>query len=51
MDYTGKLATMGTQNVAHHYTQKYTNNVNKKSALQQTLGGKDEQNIVFILKG
>ena len=49
-NYTGKLATLGTQNITHHYTQEYTNNVNKTSALQQTLGGKDESNIVFMRK-
>ncbi len=53
-----KLATQGTQNkekhktisVGNHYKQTNTNNVNKKRALLQTTGGKDEPNIVFMWK-
>ena len=33
--------------VGHHFTQTNTNNVNKTWVLLQTIGGKDEQNIVF----
>ena len=32
------------------YTNIYTNNVNMKLALQQTTGGKDRPNIVFMRK-
>jgi len=53
-----KLSTQGTQDeekhnaicVGHHYTQIYTNNVNKTCSLLQTMGGKDEPNIVFLRK-
>jgi hypothetical protein len=31
-------------------TQAKTNNINKTRALPQTTGGKDEPNIVFMLK-
>ena len=55
MDNPLKLATRGTQDdekhnticVVHHYAQTNTNNVIKIWALQQTIGGKDESNIVF----
>ena len=33
--------------VGHHYTQTNTNNVNKISALLQTIEGKDEPNIIL----
>jgi hypothetical protein len=33
--------------VGHHYTQTNTNNVNKTSALLQTIEGKDEPNIIL----
>jgi hypothetical protein len=39
-----------TMCVGHHYLQANTNNVNKTWALLQTIGGKDEPNIVCILK-
>ena len=55
-----KLATLGTQDedkkkyntlcVGHHYRQTVTNNVNKTRALIQTIGGKDELNIIFMWK-
>ena len=60
MDNQEKLATQITQDektikqkhytirVGHHYTQASTNNVNKKTALQQTTGGKAEPNVVFM---
>jgi hypothetical protein len=34
--------------VGQHYAQTSTNNVNKTRVLQQTTGGKDEPNIVFM---
>ena len=37
-------------NIGHHYMQRNTNNVNKTWALLQTIGGKDELNIVFYAK-
>jgi hypothetical protein len=37
-------------NIGHHYTQRNTNNVNKTWALLQTIGGKDELNILFYAK-
>jgi len=36
--------------VGHHYAQTNINNVNKTYALLQTIGGKDEPNIVFMRK-
>jgi len=54
-----RLATLGIRRqakhkhnticVGHQYTQTNTNNVNKTRAILQITGGKDEQNIVFIL--
>ena len=37
------------ENVGHHYTQTYTKN-NKRRAILQTTGGKDEPNIVLMRK-
>jgi hypothetical protein len=59
-----KLATQGIQDedkknknkkhnticVRHDYAQANTNNTHKTPALQQTAGGKDERNIVFMWK-
>ena len=52
-----KLATQGTQDedkqnnniicVRHPYAQTNTTNVNKTRVLLQTIGGKDERNIVL----
>ena len=52
-----KLATQGTQDedkqnnniicVGHPYAQTNTTNVNKTRVLLQTIGGKDERNIVL----
>jgi hypothetical protein len=39
-----------TMCVGHHYPQANTNNVNKTWALLQTIGGKDEPNIVYMQK-
>ena len=60
MDKSLKLTTYGTQDeekqnkntryVGHHYTLTNTNNLKKKWALQQTTGGKDEPNIIFMRK-
>ena len=36
--------------VGHHYAQANTNNVNKTWTLQQTTGGKDESNIIYMRK-
>ena len=36
--------------VGHHYPLANTDNINKKGALLQTTGGRDEQNIVCIRK-
>jgi hypothetical protein len=35
--------------VGHHYTQTNTNNVNKKQALLQTTGGKDDPKIYSLI--
>jgi hypothetical protein len=35
--------------VGRHYAQTNTKNVNKTRALLQTIGGKDEPNIVFMI--
>ena len=53
-----KLATQGTQDedkqnnniicVRHPYAQTNTTNVNKTRVLLQTIGGKDERNIVLF---
>ena len=53
-----KLATYGRQDKEkqkqrhnrHYYAQTCTNNVHKTCTLLQTSGGKDEPNIVFMLK-
>ena len=55
MDNPEKLATYGTQDedkqnticVGHQYSQTKPNNVNKKWALLQTTGGKDEPKLLF----
>ena len=36
--------------VGHHYVQANSNNINRRSALLQTTGGKNEPNIVFMWK-
>ena len=58
MDNLEKLTTYGTQDedkqnkkhnticVGHQYSQTNTNNVNKKWALLQTTGGKDEPKLL-----
>ena len=66
MDNPEKLATQVTQDkekktktktknpnamcAGHHYPQASTNNVNKTWSLLQTIGGKDEPNIVSMQK-
>ena len=60
MDNPEKLARQGTQDeekqnnntmcVGQYYQQTNTNNVIKRKALLQTIGGKDEPNIVFMRK-
>jgi len=64
MDYSEKLATLGTQDtrrrpinqkqntqyVGHNYAQTDINNINKTQAPLQTTGGKDDQNIIFMPK-
>ena len=60
MDNPEKLARQGTQDeekqnnntmcVGQYYPQTNTNNVFKRRALLQTIGGKDEPNIVFMRK-
>jgi len=50
--YTRRRKTKQEHNtvcVGHHHTQTNTNNVNKTLAPLQTTGGKDEQNIIFII--
>jgi len=50
--YTRRINTKQTHNTicVEHHTQTNTNNVNKTRTLQQTTGGKDEPNIVLMLK-
>jgi hypothetical protein len=51
--YTRRKQTKQQHNticVGYHYTQTNTNNVNKTWSLLQTIGGKDEPNIVFLMK-
>ena len=51
--YTRRRQTKQKHNticVGHHYAQTNTNNVNKTCTLLQTIGSKDEPNIVFMRK-
>ena len=60
MDNPDKLATLGKEDedkqnkeynticVGHHNTQTNTNNVNRTWTPLQTIGGRDEQNIVIM---
>ena len=51
--YTRRRQTKQKHNticVGHHYAQAITNNVNKTCTLLQTIGSKDEPNIVFMWK-
>ena len=50
--YTRRRKTKQKHNtifVGRHYAQTNTKNVNKTRALLQTIGGKDEPNIVFMI--
>jgi hypothetical protein len=43
-------AKQSTKWAGHHYAQANTNSVNKTWALLQTTGGKDDLNVVCMLK-